>query len=398
MSIASRPSYWRIVLCLACLWSSSLAANTLVIERVYHEDQTSVMTIEEVQTIDWRPYVGVFSKGYSDSAYWIRLKIAGSFKESDVPLMLKIKPTFIDEIAIWDSQDPSYLKVVGDRHPWINNKFLNFNFNVEIPKSIEPRYIWLRIKTTSTHLIDVQVQEMDDFIQSSAEQTNFYVMVLVVLCTIFLLSLLSFMIRFDLLRGIFTLYQLMAVLYALAYTGMFRASLHQFVYPSFLDLLTSFSIFSYTFASIFFYKSFLKEYQPQAWCLLYFNLFLALYPMQILMMFSGHLDWALKTNAILILSAPSFCLISFYWGVDWSKAQLIHKFILPKKWLLFFCFFLSFSLWSAILPALNWVEPLDYQSDMLLIHGLVTGSVLTLLMYLRERYIRNSRGGGDENP
>lgn len=383
---------------LACLWSSNLIASSLIVERSFYEDSTASKTIEDVQNLDWQVFEGVFSKGYSESAYWIRLKVAGNAKDSDLPWVLQIKPTFIDEVTIWDSHDPGYRKVVGDRHPWINNEFPNFNFNVVLAKAKEPRYVWLRVKTTSTNLMDIQIQEMDDFIQSSAEQTNFYVFVIVFLSALFLLSLLSLMIRPDFLRATFAVYQLMAVIYAAAYTGVLRASLHHALFPSFLDYLTSFSIFNYTFASIFFYKTLLKEYQPQSWCLLYFNLFLAIYPMQLLMLFSGHVDWALKTNALLILMAPMFSLIALYWGVDWSQSEYLGKYLLPKKLLLIFYALLVLSLWSAVLPALNWLEPLGYQTDMLLVHGLVTGSILTVLMFLREQHIRFLRRGGVKTP
>lgn len=384
----------RIFLFLICTGSSNLAANSLIVERAYYEDQTASKTITDIQNLDWRPYEGVFSKGYSTSAFWIRLKVAGNTKESDLPWMLQIKPTFIDEVTIWDSHDPSYLKVIGDRHPWLNNEYLNFNFNVFLTKLNEPRYVWLRVKTTSTNLMDVQIQEIDEFIQNSAQQTNFYMFVIALLSTLFLLSLLSFVIRPDYLRAIFVIYQLLAVFYACAYTGFLRAHLHQSVFPSLLDHLSSLSIFNYTFASIFFYRTLLKEYQPQSWCLLYFNLFLAIYPMQVLMLFSGHVDWALKTNAILILIAPLFSLIALYWGVDWSQSEYMRKYLVPKKLLLFFYVILILSLWSAVLPALNWLKPLGYQTDMLLVHGLVTGSILTVLMYLREREIRFLRAGG----
>lgn len=393
MTCMRKMSGLRILALLTCLWSASVFAKDLVLERAYFEDVAGHKTIKDIQEFSWQPYEGVFSRGYSTSAYWIQLKIPGTDQESDTPWILQIKPTFIDEVAIWDAQDLQNPKLLGDRHPWIHNEYLNFNFNVALAKSSEPRYIWLRLKTTSANLMDVQVQEVDGYIQMSRQQTLFYISVVVVLSALFLMALLSYSMRPDRLRAIFVIYQLMAVFYACAYTGFVRAYFHEAIYPPFLDLLTSFAIFNYTFASIYFYCEFLKEYQPQSWCLLYFNLFLGFYPMQLLMLFSGHVDWALKTNALLILITPLFALISLHWGVDWHQQGFSRKFMLSKRLLVSFYVLLILSLWSATLPALNWLSSSDNLPDRLLLHGLITGAILTILMYLRERRVRNFGGG-----
>jgi hypothetical protein len=56
--------------------STALAkSHDYIQERAYLEDKTNALSFEEIQTKSFQPFDGLFSQGYSKSAFWLRLKI-----------------------------------------------------------------------------------------------------------------------------------------------------------------------------------------------------------------------------------------------------------------------------------------------------------------------------------
>jgi 7TMR-DISM extracellular 2 len=56
----------------------------------------------------------MLSKGYSASAFWVRLKVEGSSPEEGLPtdklrdkLILRIQPAYLDDIRLFDPLEPS---------------------------------------------------------------------------------------------------------------------------------------------------------------------------------------------------------------------------------------------------------------------------------------------------
>ena len=63
---------------LLCLFNQqAFAVKDYIIERAYFEDKTAQLNFEEAKNQNYEPMGQMLAKGYSPSAFWIRLKIEG---------------------------------------------------------------------------------------------------------------------------------------------------------------------------------------------------------------------------------------------------------------------------------------------------------------------------------
>lgn len=135
-----------------------------IVEQAYLEDASNAMTWQQVQQQTPTTYSGLFSKGYSASTFWLRLKIAGTAKAAEAgKLILRLEPTYVDEVQLFDPMEPLRTqRFVGDRHDQRQAEYRSLVFNFVVPASEAPRYVWLRLKTTSTNLLLVRALSFSD--------------------------------------------------------------------------------------------------------------------------------------------------------------------------------------------------------------------------------------------
>jgi two-component system, sensor histidine kinase LadS len=114
-----------------------VVAKDYISERAYFEDKTGNLSFQEVKGKNFKKIDSVLAKGYSDSAFWLRLKINPLVETNFKSLLLRIQPTYVDSIQLFDSADNTNAKrIVGDIYPVISNDYSSINFNFVIPDQI----------------------------------------------------------------------------------------------------------------------------------------------------------------------------------------------------------------------------------------------------------------------
>ncbi len=164
---------WRCIFfflwCLLLLPFAASAEDALI-GSGFFEDPSSALTVDDVQSaaIDARfmPFAGILNRGYSSSAFWLKLEIQASSsrnQSSDLlargysnSYILRILPSYLDEIALYDPMETSKtVRFVGDQYPVPRNEYRSLNHNFTIMLAERPRTVWLRLKTSSTSMIKV---------------------------------------------------------------------------------------------------------------------------------------------------------------------------------------------------------------------------------------------------
>ena len=280
-----------IFVLLLCAAAPGSWAGDRIVERAYFEDAGGHLTLAEVQARPLTPYAGVLSRGYTSSAIWLRLTIDPQpVTASDAPatLILRVRPTYLDEVALFDPLQPRATpRVVGDRHAWSNNEYQSLNFNFVIPRGEVSRSVWLRLKTSSTSLILVEALDPSENVQSDRriELLNSGLLALLLLFMIW--ALIQWFTTREVVVGAFVIKQAVTIVYLLAYTGYLRIFLSGIVQPDWLDRFTSLTIVFGPAAAIFFDYSLLREYSPPRWGLRVLWLFLALLPVEVALIAGG---------------------------------------------------------------------------------------------------------------
>ena len=98
----------RQYICALALFVCAFAvhAHDFVTERTWVEDPTDTMTLAEVQQMPQTAlYSPVFTQGFSQSAFWFRIRITPDPDVSAKPddkLIIRIRPPFQDQIWLYD--------------------------------------------------------------------------------------------------------------------------------------------------------------------------------------------------------------------------------------------------------------------------------------------------------
>lgn len=142
----------------------ALAAENYILESAYLEDPAGTLTIERAQQAGFTPYTDILSKGYTDSVFWVRLKIAAN--STGKPRVLRMQPTYLDDIQVYQQQHGLWVKkIVGDRHPFAEREIHQTSFGVYIEPHGREADIYVRLNTTSTHLIDFELLDKAEFLR-----------------------------------------------------------------------------------------------------------------------------------------------------------------------------------------------------------------------------------------
>lgn len=106
--------------------------------------------------------MGVLSKGFSHDAEWVRLTIA-AVPEEEVRqidhLVQRIRPVFLDQITLYDP-----LELAQGKHPRSTGDWTSMaaaesgslNHTLRLAALPERRTVWLRLQTTSSHLMRIE--------------------------------------------------------------------------------------------------------------------------------------------------------------------------------------------------------------------------------------------------
>jgi len=360
-------------------------AKDYISERAYFEDKTGNMSFQEVKAKNFQKIDTVLSKGYTNSVFWLRLKINPLVESNFRSLLLRIQPTYIDSIQLFDSLDNTNAKrIVGDTYPVIANDYSSINFNFVIPGSDKERYVWLKINTTGTYFIATQAFTINEFINTDLIQQIFSAFYIGVLCFLFIFPLTIWIRDKDALNIIFVVKQFAAVVLVVMDTGIQRLIFKE-VSPIFLKTLFNYNFITYTAIMAGFHYFFLKDYNPKRWVKVLFLIVLACYPLEIIAVANKYFIDSLYFNSLMLtVMAIAFFFIPFF-GLDWEKNN---NPMFSKKSMIIIYHSIGLSILLTSLPSLGFITGNSFSMLPGLFSGCITGIVFLFVLQYRNRMFR----------
>ncbi len=360
-------------------------AKDYISERAYFEDKTGNMSFQEVKAKNFQKIDTVLSKGYTNSVFWLRLKISPLVESNFRSLLLRIQPTYIDSIQLFDSLDNTNAKrIVGDTYPVIANDYSSINFNFVIPGSDKERYVWLKINTTGTYFIATQAFTINEFINTDLIQQIFSAFYIGVLCFLFIFPLTIWIRDKDALNIIFVVKQFAAVVLVVMDTGIQRLIFKE-VSPIFLKTLFNYNFITYTAIMAGFHYFFLKDYNPKRWVKVLFFIVLACYPLEIIAVANKYFIDSLYFNSLMLtVMAIAFFFIPFF-GLDWEKNN---NPMFSKKSMIIIYHSIAISILLTSLPSLGFITGNSFSMLPGLFSGCITGIVFLFVLQYRNRMFR----------
>ncbi len=406
----------RLIVCLfgvllgLGLAGSAMAATptNLIQTQAYFVDPTGELTFAQVQDKNFSPYTGILAKGYTSGAFWLKLRVnpalavqsasrsaglsIGQFRQRPDELVVRVRPTYLDDIRLYDPLELSRPeRITGDRHPWLLDELRSFNHGFVIPKGTEPRDIWLRLQSTSTVLVGVDVYPYDVMrgLERQQEITN-SIDVALLLFFIFWGGLLFFM-RPDRVVGAFLLSMVVSFFFATNYMGYYRIFFADDLPVWFSDVAYSVMIMLMPAAYMLFHRQLLSEYKPPRW--MFQPLLLPQYYVVpgLLLFFWGYPTEALAINAMLALAGLIWICIILFVGVKQPMPSEDQTPLLSKYWLLGYYLVLSWVYALLTLPAFGLIESTSASLGRSIIQSVVSLGALAGIVFLRGRLLEQSR-------
>ena len=234
----------------------ALAIHDRITEKAYFEDKTGAQSLDQVIDASFTPLDGLLNKGYSKSVYWMRLNYEPG--APDQRLILRILPPFIDEITIYQNLDHRWQsQKVGDLQAFNQRSRAESSLAVDLAAPMQG-VIYLRIKTSTSKILDVQVLNEKDFTLLESRRDlmlgiYFGILVLLIAWTIF-----SSYVTRDRLITYFMLFQISEFVHGFSLMGF----LSKYVLPDspvLADSVTSLFVLLHVFMGVIFHRSMLAE-------------------------------------------------------------------------------------------------------------------------------------------
>lgn len=382
-----------LTLVLGSAWAYS---RDHITEKSWFEDTTGLMTWDEASRQPFQPYQGVLSQGYGHGAIWLRLRLQ-PHPENDVTrendrLLLRIRPVYLNNIQVYDPLVADGLVgVTGDRSHPREQVYDSLSFLLPIARGDQARDIWLRVQTSSTRQIAVQVLNFEDLQRREQGEQIAISLYLGLILLLMIWGLVHWLFSKEPLIGAFGLKQLSALVYAASSLGYLRAFWPAELAAHWLDCTTSlFSLLAVS-AAIYFHLLLIREFDPHPWMARLHALLLVLLPVKVWMVFVADMAMqALRINMIEVLLAPFFFFACVCMARGWRRQDPTARPILSRAVVLGFYGLLLLILLVASLTGLGLSQGGELPLYLVQVHGLVTAFLIMLMLQYRT-YVRQKQ-------
>lgn len=384
-----------LTLCMACAALVSFAGDHIS-ARGYWQDDSAQATFKQAQHQTYSTYDGVLSLGYTSSAIWIRLNIVPP-ADAD-KLILRIRPVYLDDITLFDPLDLSGKpRKAGDTTHYDESEYKSLAHTFVIPSGDKPRAVWMRVKTTSTSLVNIEAFTPLEMQHSEFDLQLVNFAVLAVVAMFMLLVLTRWFNDRESLYAFFVVRQIYYFFYTASLFGFHRHVLSSGIDANILDMLYSWMVIGATAMTFGFEFRFLSEYSPPKWAKSILLGLMAWSMTVIALMLTGNVSQALRFNMLLnAVGIVTLLVLSLAFINDDKLATRSAASLLSKKIVVSYYLLVNLVLVFSFMPYLGWMKGNEFAVSGLVFYTLCSSLVMTVLMQLRASKIRKAQSAFEQ--
>jgi signal transduction histidine kinase len=365
----------------------------LITQRAFWEDASAQATVNEVKQQAFTGYTGVLSRGYTQAAVWIRLDVQPDHgMRPDDKIILRIRPVYLDEIRLYDPLDSSGReRVVGDRTNLSAEEYKSLTHTFVIPAGSQPRQVFLRLKASSTSLINVEALTETAMVEAEHRMLVSYFAVLSLIAVFLIVVFMNWLNARDFLYAVFVVRHALYLVFTASFFGFHRLWFNGVIDAQYLDLIYNWLVLGATGVSLVFEFFFLSEYSLPRWAR---HMILALMVWSgcaVLLLTMGEVYWALKVNMALNGIGALVLLVVASASIDDEKIKKSSAAsLLRKKWVVAYYFSITALLMFSVLPHAGTVGGNEFSTNGLIFYALFSGGIMTVLMQLRANQLQRA--------
>lgn len=388
-----------VLLALHAVGLSAATAADPIVARAFVEDPTGRMRIEAIRQQPAVPFEGLLTRGYSRSIYWVRLTIdpgrvtRNPASTAERQLVLRIRPAFLDDLTLFDPLDTSgEPRQVGALHPWLSNEYPSVSLTFMIPAGAQPRDVWLRVQTDTVNIVQVEALPLDEATGAERRQDLLSSLYLSSLGVFLAWSVIHAILYADRVLRSFAFLQLTKLLFSLSFLGYLRFLLADLLTPAAISLLGNVMVLVLTFASTWFFRRLLLEYEPPVWMMRLHGIQMFLPVVALFLVLAGRETDGLALNALVGIGlAPLTPLLIVIFGVR-DRPREIGRPLLSRRLVIVFLALLVLMVAFPVLAVQgrlpDWVTSID---QVLVLQGLFSSLIGLAMMQSRVMLIERNR-------
>lgn len=385
--------------CLLCLITTALAGGAKagaseVLERGVWRDDTGRADWSTARDASYAPLGRMLTGGYTSSVHWLRVLVPASEAAHE----LRLRPAFIDELDVYDAlmlneagraDREMPIARLGDRQLLSRMPGSSgLSGFVTIPPYPEPRYVYVRVASTSTQVVHLELLTAAKA-NDKERAYDLTVGVYLGLLTMFAFwALAQLTLSFDRLIVAYVMKQLVDILYVAGFTGLTNYSLLALGWQSWADLADmgfSLVVLLVVSTAIWFHAQVIREFAPPQWLIGLLYAGLAMLPIGLVLITLGHTRLALSANTTLSGVLPLLALSAVFMAKAFNDPTRRDSLPATRMQLILIYGLISVSLWVAVTPALGALGGSEAQLHGFLVHGLFTSAIMLLFLMSRAR-------------
>lgn len=380
----------RQYICALALFVCAFAvhAHDFVTERTWVEDPTDTMTLAEVQQMPQTAlYSPVFTQGFSQSAFWFRIRITPDPDVSAKPddkLIIRIRPPFQDQIWLYDPLAPQdQVKTTGDYYDWMNDEYRSLNLNLVVPAGQHPRDIWLKLKTNQSTMTSIEVMSESEVRAMDRRQEMLTMLYLAVLVICFGWGVLAWINQRDSLVALYVCREFFAIIYALVILGYVRVFCSGWLSGEQLDTLTNVCVWLFVAVVIWFDTRLLAEFKPNRLLLQLLKLLMFALPLELAALILGKISSGILLNSMIVppaLFLAFLCALSTTAWAESAGAPPDKKPLISKYFLVFVYGVLLVVVLLNRLPSMGVISAQENSLYINLVYPMLTSLALMILV------------------
>ncbi len=205
------------------------------------------------------------TKGYSDSALWLKINIPGTGSTSEIAIV--VRPAFLRGLELYDPEleengpDPAPL-VSGRDAPIVDKTYIGLDNGFIIKPSQHSRDVFIRVKSTTSLTVDLAVMPLAKANRYSHYVAGFVAIFVAFLMSFWLWSVVTWSIRRESLFGFFALRQFYATLHVFVYFGGLRFFGSEVLDSGGKNVVHTLTISTIIVASGYFDMRLISEFKP----------------------------------------------------------------------------------------------------------------------------------------
>jgi two-component system, sensor histidine kinase LadS len=378
--------------------AAHVAVSTLstpgTLERAVWRDDSGQANWSAARAATYAPIGRMLAGGYTPAAHWLRIQVPAS----EAPLKLRLRPAFVDQLDVYDELSlvqaapqarERPIASLGDRQllsraagPSGLSGFVSLAAHDEL------RHVWVRVASTSTQLVHLEVLGTDQAVDKERAYDLIVGGYLGLLIMFGVWALAQLSLSFDRLIVAYVVKQVADVLYVAGFTGLTNfllISLGWEGWAHLADVGFSLAVLLVVSTAIWFHSEVIREFEPPRWLMMLFYAGVAMLPLGVVMIALGQARLALQLNTTLAGVLPLILFLAVFTAKAFQDPTKRANLPATRAQLLLVYGLISVSILIAVTPALGAMAGSEAQLHGFLMHGLFTSAIMLAFLMSRAR-------------